>query len=410
MKTSADVRIESIAAGGDGVARADGLVLFVPRTAPGDLVSVEFTPRGNFARADLVSVLEASPARVEPECAHYVKDRCGGCQLQHLSYDAQLQAKSRNIADSVRRIAKRDAPAPEVRASPIQWRYRRKLTLALRKSGTAWRAGLHPYDDPASVFSLNDCPITSERVIDVWREIMAASADLPDALELRGAVRVAGEGASCVIEGGRTWAHSGVFFHRVRSLTALWWSGDGKARKLMHKRQSGQAPGASFAQVNTEVAAALRRHVLDLTLAYSPHSAIDAYAGLGDLSAALHERGVNVTAIELDAEASAWCARRLSGRSRTIAGRAEDWVPRELPADVLILNPPRAGIDEGLAASLESSLDAPRAVLYISCNPATLARDLARMPRYRVTSLLAFDMFPQTAHVETVCELVPDPA
>ncbi|MDQ6827847.1 MAG: hypothetical protein M3081_03175, partial [Gemmatimonadota bacterium] len=313
------------------------------------------------------------------------------------------------VADSVVRIGKRDVTAPEVRPSPSQWRYRRKLTLALRREGTAWRAGLHPYDDPAAVFSLHDCPITSERVMEVWREIMAASADLPDALELRGAVRVAGEGATCVIEGGRTWAHSGVFFHRVRSLTALWWSGDGKPRKLLHNRQSGQAPGASFAQVNTEVAAALRRHVLDLTLAYTPMTAIDAYAGLGDLSAALQERGVAVTAIELDPEASAWCARRLTGRSHAVTGRAEDLVPEELPADVLILNPPRAGIDERLAGSLEKTLDAPRALLYVSCNPATLARDLARMPRYRVTSLLAFDMFPQTAHVETVCELVPDP-
>jgi 23S rRNA (uracil1939-C5)-methyltransferase len=88
-------------------------------------------------------------------------------------------------------------------------------------------------------------------------------------------------------------------------------------------------------------------------------------------------------------------------------GRVEDLLASALPADVVVLNPPRAGIDERVAATLGDAAASIRAVVYVSCNPATLARDLGRLPRFRMASLVAFDMFPQTAHVETVCELVP---
>jgi 23S rRNA (uracil1939-C5)-methyltransferase len=91
-----------------------------------------------------------------------------------------------------------------------------------------------------------------------------------------------------------------------------------------------------------------------------------------------------------------------------VVGRVEDMLARALPADVVLVNPPRSGVDERVTTILEQVADAPRAVVYVSCDPATLARDVARLPRYRIASLRAFDMFPQTAHVETVCELVPD--
>jgi 23S rRNA (uracil1939-C5)-methyltransferase len=101
---------------------------------------------------------------------------------------------------------------------------------------------------------------------------------------------------------------------------------------------------------------------------------------------------------------------RLAFPSSVIAGRVEDHLPGALPADVVVLNPPRAGVDARVTAALDGVPRPPRAILYVSCDPATLARDVARMPRYRVASLRAYDMFPQTAHVETVCELVPEVA
>jgi 23S rRNA (uracil1939-C5)-methyltransferase len=162
--------------------------------------------------------------------------------------------------------------------------------------------------------------------------------------------------------------------------------------------------------VNPGVAAALRAHVLRRARAYAPSSVVDAYAGTGDTAEPLARDGVRVTAIELDRDAAAACARRLPEGSRAIAGRVEEVLPDVLPADVVVLNPPRKGLDQRVTAALECVRSAPRAVLYVSCNPATLARDLGRMAAYRVTSVLGFDMFPQTAHVEAVCELVPGAA
>jgi 23S rRNA (uracil1939-C5)-methyltransferase len=143
---SVSVTVESIAAGGDGVARAEGFVVFVPRSAPGDVGVVDLAMRGSFARAEFVRLEQPAPSRVEPPCAHYVTDKCGGCQLQHMEYGAQLEAKSGIIRDAIVRIGKRAIEQPEVEPSPQQWRYRRKLTLAIQRSGGRWIAGLHPYD------------------------------------------------------------------------------------------------------------------------------------------------------------------------------------------------------------------------------------------------------------------------
>ncbi|HEU4640963.1 MAG TPA: hypothetical protein VFS44_00820 [Gemmatimonadaceae bacterium] len=410
--SDAVVTVDSIAAGGDGVARAGGMVVFVPRTAPGDVAEVALETRGRFARGRLRALRSASPLRVDPPCEHYVRDRCGGCQLQHLGYEAQRAAKARIIGDALRRIGRREVEDPEVRAAPRPWRYRRKLTLALRRRGAAWIAGLHPYDAPGRVFALRDCPITDERVLAVWREVMAAADDLPRAAELRGAVRLDEHGdASFVLEGGTRWPRSEAFVARVPSLTSLWWvsEGAGGERTLLHARGERAATGASFTQVNEAVAAALGAHVVARALARAPETVVDAYAGVGDTAAALAAAGARVTAIELDPDAAAWAARRLPAGSRAVAARVEDALPDALPADVVILNPPRAGVHERVTAALDAARGT-RAVLYVSCNPATLARDVARLPGWRIASLVAFDMFPQTAHVESVCELVPESA
>jgi 23S rRNA (uracil1939-C5)-methyltransferase len=405
----AEVMIESIATGGDGVGRADGRVVFVPRSAPGDVGTVELPGTGRFARAEFRELRVASPQRVQPSCAHFVMDRCGGCQLQHLSYDAQLQAKARIVRDAMQRIGKRSVDLPVVQPSATPWRYRRKLTLALRRKREGWIAGLHPFDDPRAVFALDDCPITHQDVLAVWREVLAASRHLPSVPELRGAVRLDDDGtASLTLEGGREWPSSTEFFGASPHLAALWWIPDGQSRRRLHAREAASAPGASFAQVNPAVAAPLRRRVIALALAHRPSSAVDAYAGLGLTATELATHGVRVTAIELDRDAVGWAAQRLPPGSRALGGRVEDHLPHALPVDVVILNPPRAGVDKRVTDVLDAVDPAPAAIVYVSCDPATLARDVSRLVRFRIASLESFDMFPQTAHVETVCELVPE--
>ncbi|MDQ3950988.1 MAG: hypothetical protein M3282_11685, partial [Gemmatimonadota bacterium] len=404
-----DVEIDSIAAGGDGVGRMGGLVVFVPRTAPGDLARVRVRRGRHFARGLVERVLRPGPDRIDPPCVHYTRDRCGGCQLQHISYGGQLAAKRAIIHDALRRIGRRQVDVPEVQPSETPWRYRRKLTLTARRAGAGWIAGLHPYDDPVDVFRLEDCPITDERVLAVWRDVFRAARYYPDAPSFRAAVRIVDEHAVLVLEGGSRWPDVRRFFDAVESLAALWWEPDGGVRRLVAERAAVPG-GASFGQVNTAVALALRDHVVARARAYAPAHVVDAYAGTGDTALPLAESGSIVTAIELDPEAAEACSQRLPAGSRVAVGRVEDVLPAVLPADLVILNPPRGGVHERVTAALTAAAPPPRAVIYVSCNPATLARDLTRLPGYTVLSLLGFDMFPQTAHVETVCELVPGSA
>ena len=404
------LEVASIAAGGDGVGRADGMAVFVPRSAPGDVLLARLTIKGRFARGEIEEIVRPSSDRVAPPCVHYVEDRCGGCQLQHLQYEAQLTAKRGIVVDSLARIAKRAAPLGDVTPSARQWRYRRKLTLAMRRAGGRWIAGLHPYDDPDGVFDLRDCPITDDRVIDVWAEILRASARLPKVTRLRGSVRLLDAGASFVLEGGAAWEGAQSFFGSCPSLRELWWAPDDQRRRIVASRGEGSRGGASFAQVNVAVGEALHAHVVERVAAYHPASVVDAYSGTGETAARIAAGGAHVTAIESDRDAASVAATRLPAGSRALTGRVEDLLDRALPADVVVLNPPRTGVDGRVAALLQNQPGSARAIVYVSCDPATLARDLARMPRFRIANIVAFDMFPQTAHVETVCELVPEAA
>jgi 23S rRNA (uracil1939-C5)-methyltransferase len=414
MTQMVSVEIESIAAGGDGVGRNNGLVVFVPRTAPGELVTASVSGRGSFARGTLRKIARASEERIDPPCHHYTADRCGGCQIQHMSYASQLRAKERIVRDAIERIGKRNAEIGKVWPSDDEWRYRTKLTLAMGRLPTGqWIAGLHAYDNPARIFALNDCPITDSSVVAVWKEILDCQEFFPQVQSLRGSVRVTGDGPIFVMTGAMRWSTAAKFFEAARSLAAAWWENDEGARRLIGDRRpsrSLQPPVASFAQVNPEVALNLRKHVIAIVSAYAPKVIVDAYSGAGDTAIAFARLGAAVTAIELDSDASRWCALHLPEGSVSLRARVEQALPGALPADAVVLNPPRAGCDARVTEVLEQVMEKPSVVVYVSCNPATLARDISRLPGYRIKSVLPFDMFPQTAHVETVCELVPEAA
>src|SRR5690348_16747555 len=387
-----ELSVQSIAAGGDGVGRSEGLVVFVPRTAPGDVARVRIQVAKRFARGRLEALIAPSKQRVEPPCKHYREDDCGGCQLQHLAYDAQLDAKQGIVHDAITRIAKRTAAMRRTRASERQWRYRTKLTLAMKRMGSAWTMGLHPYDDPVAIFQLDDCLITDDRVVATWRAIMQAASLLPDTAELRGTVRLDGDDIVVHITGAMEWPTSAKFFDAVPTAAALWWTATDGSPRALHERHHAAA-GVSFGQINAEVAADLRSYVLERVRAHAPASVLDAYAGTGETAIPLAASGVHVTAIEIDREAASLCARRLPAGSRSLAGRVESLLTQALPADVVIVNPPRAGVHERVASALEAVRPRPRALVYVSCDPATLARDLGRLPSYRVASIETFDMF-----------------
>jgi 23S rRNA (uracil1939-C5)-methyltransferase len=204
-----------------------------------------------------------------------------------------------------------------------------------------------------------------------------------------------------VIEGGEPgWSAEPLL--AAEGLAAIWHRPEESGGSPRLRAGAAHAGSPAFTQVNADVAAAMTEHVLEL--AGDPAVAVDAYAGAGEYASRLVERGWKATAIELDHEACA-AARRASGdRFAVLEGRVEDRLPETLPADLLVVNPPRAGVDPRVVHTVLER--PPPRIVYVSCDPATLARDVAALAgAYGVSSVRCFDLFPQTAHVETIVAL-----
>jgi 23S rRNA (uracil1939-C5)-methyltransferase len=407
------VSITAIAAGGDGVGRlADGRAVFVPRTAPGDRIRLKdgtLKLHRAFGRAVVGEVEGAGPARVAPPCPHYAQDRCGGCQLQHLTYDAQLAAKRAIVGDALRRIGKLDLPDPEIVEAVEEWRYRCKISMAVKAVGQSGRrtVGLHPYDQAAFVFPLADCHIVDFRLMALWREVRARLEMLPARLT-RLTLRLDREGRRHVIaeSAGEPWLDA----DRLRAALpepdriVCWWHPADGAARVMAGPATG-FPATAFEQVNPEMGLLARRWAVEALEELRGRTVWDLYGGIGDTAVLLAERGASVVSVDADEQAIDWARRRPTAAPvRFIAGRAEDVLP-SLPAPhAVIVNPPRAGLHWDVTLRLTAE-PVPRLV-YVSCDPATLARDLHRLNvNYQVTAVRAFDLFPQTAHVETVVVL-----
>lgn len=428
----ATIRIDGIAAGGDGVGRSEGMACFVPRTAPGDVAQVALRVRARHARGRVLHLLEPSALRVAPTCRHYDADRCGGCQLQHLAADAQRDARLTIVQEALRRIGKRDVPRATL-VSGAEWAYRGRLTLTLLPRGGGWVGGLHPHDDSSRVFALEECPVAHPTLVSAWHAVRAQARGLPRAASLRLALRLMpSDNVAVVISGGREWPDAvtwGVELERrAACIAAVWWERDDGEHVGIGGHSDSAVPPTSafgdddgpdasealaFAQVNAEVAEALRLFLLDRIRAFSPKRVVDAYAGVGTLSVLLAQDGVSVVAIESDLAGAQQATRRLSRypHARVVHDVVESSLPSVLPADVIVLNPPRRGVDIRVTAALaDAAARGVRAIVYVSCDPATLARDVGRLAAWRIEALRCFDMFPQTAHVETVCVLVPEPA
>ncbi len=407
------VAITGIAAGGDGVGRLrDGRAVFVPRTAPGERVRLrdDIELHKSFARGDVEEIVAAGAARVTPPCAHYVRDRCGGCQLQHLAYEAQLVAKQAIVGDALRRIGKLDLPDPEIVEAIEEWRYRAKISLAVRRTGGGADrrvAGLHPYDRPGAVFPLADCHIADFRVMALWRELKQRLELLPQRLA-RLTVRLDREGRRHVIaeSGGAPWLEA----ERLRAAlpeadrVVCWWRPVEGAARVVAGPATG-FPATAFEQVNPEMAALARRWAVEQAGDVRGSVVWDLYGGIGDTALLLAERGAQVVSVDADERAVEWARRRECGRPiRFIAGRAEEVLPSLPEPSVVVVNPPRAGLHWNV--TLQLTRRPVGRLVYLSCDPATLARDLHRLSvNYRSRALRAFDLFPQTAHVETVAVL-----
>lgn len=411
------VRVRSLASSGAGVADLpDGRVAFVQRTAPGDLVEariVKLRPRWGEAR--LEDVLEAGPSRVAAPCPLF--DRCGGCSLQHLGYEEQLRWKRTFVADAMARIGGMDAAVPEVIASPRRTGYRNRVTFTVRAlPRDRFVAGFHALGNPDRIVDVGtECLLPEPPIPEAWSAIRGAlrsgALPLPATGELRLTLRSLEAGVVLLVKGGARGWDPASLLAQVPGLIGVWHHASGERAPLkLAGREVHEAwgedrvpmAGQAFLQVNRGAAESLVAYVL--AQAGPPGRAIDAYCGIGVYGRALARQGWEVQGIELDADACAGARHEAPTRFRVWEGRAEDRLAELLPADLVILNPPRTGLHEGVPATLTRHL--PSAVVYVSCDPATLARDAARMKgAYRLADIRSFDLFPQTSHVETVAVL-----
>ena len=402
----ARITVRAIAAGGDGVATlGDGRTVFVPRTAPGDQVVLRnIRLHARYARAEIAEVLEPGPDRVMPPCAHYVADRCGSCQLMHLAPAAQRSVKGRVVGDAFRRIAHLDVEDPGVTAAPAEFGYRSKVTFTLQDG----RIGYHRVNDPERVFEVHECLIAEPDIRALHAAVSAARMHLPSngtRLVLR-IDKARGRHVLVSTAAGNAWT-GGPALHRALEAAGqpavVWWQPEsGQARAV-----AGAAtpwPVTVFEQVNPAMGDLVRGAAIDARGAVRGRAVWDLYAGIGESSAALAARGAVVDSVERDARAVRLAAAIWPVGPRRHVGLVEQVVSTLPGPDIVLANPPRVGmVAEAADLVLRSRADR---IVYISCDPATLARDVARLsPGYRVAGLQAFDQFPQTAHVECVATL-----
>ena len=418
-----ELTVEAIGSDGAGVGRAqDGRVVFVHRTAPGDRVSVEITSvRRRWARARLLEVLKAAPDRRPPPCVHY--QNCGGCTLEHISYPAQLRAKGRLVIDALTRIGgRRGFPAPELHASPRTIRYRNRVTFTLVRPRTGEvAAGFHRLESPEQVLDVDGrCLLPEEAIATAWdglRSCWGPSANrLPSGPRLRLTLRGVEDGrVLLLIEGGEGAGEPGVIISKVPELSSIWHrpegssrsphcvSGDPNLTEFWFGEEIEVRP-TGFLQGNREAAARLHEAVIEEAGTVRSKRVLDAYCGFGAVGRRLALSGARVLGIEVDPEAVRMSRERPIEGFRVMEGRVEDLLHQALPLDFVILNPPRNGVKKGVMEGLASAR--PDRMIYVSCDPATLARDMGRVGNgYRVSRLQVFDLFPQTAHVETVVTL-----
>lgn len=416
----AEVEVGPVAHGGHCVARHEGQVLFVRHALPGERVLTRVTevgPQGRYVRADAVRVLAASPERVEPPCPWSGPGRCGGCDFQHVALPAQRALKAAVVREQLARLAHLDL-AVEVEPVPgdtdgLAWRTRVEFAV-----DAAGRAGLRRHRSH-EVVPLERCRIAAPGVesLDVPRQEWPG-ADAVDAV-------APSVGESVAVPVRSTDADRGP--EVVERVRATW--GEGGAAGRLERDFRVAARG--FWQVHPGASATFLAAVMDGLGVRPGERALDLYSGVGLFAAALGEavgpRG-QVVAVEADADAVEraragladlpWVLpvqarvddafgveRAVRGRSRGRRGRParSPWLPTR--ADVVVLDPPRTGAGPGVVRAVAGLQ--PRAVAYVACDPAALARDTAALlaAGYRLESLRAFDAFPMTHHVECVAVL-----
>jgi 23S rRNA (uracil1939-C5)-methyltransferase len=398
-----DLRLEKLTFGGEAMGRLDdGRAVFVRFGLPGERVRVRLTEeRRNFARGEIVEILEASPKRIDPRCKHF--GVCGGCHYQHLPYEEQLQAKTEILRDQLVRIGKiENPPLQDIVASPSPWNYRNHVQFHLTDDA---ELGYVRAQSPA-VFAVEECHLPEGFLNGIWPQLEFEPGTNVERVSLRAGKDYdsmlilesdSPEAPELEIEACISVAH--VF----EDNTVVLAGSDHILISVLGR--DFRVSAASFFQVNTAMAEKMVNHLLTC-LPVSPSTLVlDVYCGAGLFSAFLAPKCERVIGIESSASACEDFAFNLDefDNVELYEGLAEDVIPDlEAQPDIVLVDPPRAGLEKRVVDGI-LKLNPP-VIAYVSCDPSTLARDAARLINggYRLKDVTPFDLFPQTFHIESI--------
>lgn len=442
-----ELRIESVAFGGEGLARHDGLVVMVRGGLPGDVVNTYVSRRHkNHVEAKIESIVEPSPHRIEPRCAHFAY--CGGCAWQHFVYAEQLRWKERHVREHFERIAGiADPPILPIAGMDDTWRYRNKMEYAFSQFGDGrLKLGLHSKGRFDVIIDIDDChlqPATCNDLRNCVREIgrernfSTYNVRRHEGMFRHFVIRTARRGESLMgifstldseFQDGEEIAK--LISNRFPAVDSLMWhvnttrggaavAGKGKllaGADRLHENVLGltlEVSSISFMQTNTLQCERLYTELLDACELDGSETVLDLYTGAGPIALLLASRAKRVIGLESVGEAVADARRNAELNGIENVEFIEGEVEKELAAlcetvspDTIVLDPPRAGAHKNAIASVIAA--APRQIAYVSCNPSTLARDATELvgAGYKLASVQPVDMFPHTYHIECVARFV----
>lgn len=441
-----DVEFVDLTHEGHGVAKVEGYPIFVPNALPGEKATIKVikTSKGyGFGR--LVELHEKSPVRIDPICKIY--NQCGGCQIQHMSYEGQLEAKYKQVAEVMKRIGKLD----HVKIHPVlgmenPWSYRNKAQVPVGESQGGLVVGFYQKRSH-EIIPMNECFIQGKENDEMIQTVKSICDELRiqpyDEQEHKGLLRhimaryghYTNESMLVLVTKKANFPQKEELVARILekypNITSIIQNVNSEKTNVILGNQTFVLYGKetikdkigeitfeisarSFYQVNPIQTKVLYDKALEYANLEGNETVIDAYCGIGSISLFLAQKAKKVYGVEIVQEAIEDANRNAALNNMTNVefevGKAEEvipnWYKQGITADVLVVDPPRKGCDEAL---LNTIIDMkPKKVVYVSCNPSTLARDLRILEDggYETTEIQPVDMFPHTSHVECVAELI----
>ena len=403
MDKPVEIILTALSYGGEAIGRHDGRAVFVPFALPGETVRVRIVEeRKNFARAELLEVVKASPERIAPRCQHY--GICGGCHYQHLPYAAQLRLKTDIVRDQLARIGKiQDPPVQAMLPADAEWNYRNHVQFHLDQSGIL---GFIAARDPGELIPIKECFLPEAGINKLWPTLEFEPDSAVERVSLRAGMD---DDLLLVLESDEPHppemeTEAGISVVHLNDNDSVVLAGDGYIVVDVLGRPF-KVSAASFFQVNASMAGKMVTHLLENLPISASSTLLDVYCGAGLFSAFFASRAARVIGIESAPSACEDFAVNLDefDNVELYEGLADEILPAlKINVQAAIVDPPRAGLDK-------SALDAlvklgPKTLAYVSCDPATLARDAARLLAggYQLKQVTPFDLFPQTYHVESI--------